>query len=123
MNPVKQYVYGHTLVEVHSEGWVRVVLPDGRVMTAVPELTPEYAARSRALGYSDDGHTMNLEHDRLHAMLAYMLGLYVSPALLAAAGKEPLNALTGAEEDAVLALHRFVNELRAAGWWPPPPAP
>lgn len=116
---VKQHVYGHTLIECHSEGWVRVVLPDGKSFNAVPEDNDEYRQRALDLGYPDDaGHRMNLEHDLLHAKLAYCFGLPVSPALQDTADGAPINELTGAEEAMVLATHRYLNELRKRGLWP-----
>lgn len=115
---VKQYVYGRTLIEVHAQGWVRVVLPDGKTFTATPEANETYRTWSTLLGYTDNGHSMNLEHDRFHAMLAQMLGLPESPALRASADGVAIDDLTGAEEAVVLALARYVNELRKRGMWP-----
>lgn len=90
---------------------VRVSETDRRELPAVPEETDEYRERATYLGY-DDPLQMCQEHDIIHTMLADMLGLDVSPALLGAVCDEPINDLTGAEEDAVLAIQRFINIWR-----------
>lgn len=96
-----------------NHGWVQVTLPDGRVFAALPQETPDYEMRAYALGFSSSWD-MCKWHDLTHAILADWLGLKVSPALLAAAGDQIDHTLTDAEEQVVLALHRFINELHHA---------
>jgi hypothetical protein len=103
--------FGQTLVQQHSDGCT-VVLPGGRILDARPQETDSYRAQARAIGYGDDTAAMCREHDYVHALLAHALGLPHSPALMGAAKGEPINDLTGAEEDAVLAIQRFWNLAR-----------
>lgn len=107
------YRYGATLVEVF-DGLVRTTLPDGTPVHAVPNHTPEDVARAHALGYEGDVWAMTRDHDHFHAMLANTLGLRESPALRAAVTGQASD-LSGAEEEVVLALQRFVNLCRKAG--------
>jgi len=114
---MQSYRYGETLIEIFDEspntnGCIRITLPDGVVVYGEPNFGPEHEARAAALGYPDVW-SMNREHDRIHALLAFMLGLRESPVLRAAAnGGTERSELLGAEEAAVLAIQRFVNECR-----------
>lgn len=106
--------YGRTLVEVF-DGFVRTTLPDGSAVHAVPGETEEDVARANALGYGGDCWLMTRDHDRFHAMLAYGLGLTESPALRRTAESGKSTLLTDLEEGAVLAIQRYVQELRGHG--------
>lgn len=104
--------FGRTMVHVTPLG-SHVKLSDGRVLIARPEDTDSYRAQASALGYGADTAAMCREHDYLHALLAHALGLSESPALRGAVEGRPTDALTGAEEDMVLAAQRFLNLWRA----------
>lgn len=105
------HVFGDTRVTVSSDGSV-TVLPDGMRLVARPEPTGSYLMQSMRLGYGTDTARMCREHDYLHAKLCHALGLPCSPALAAAARGLPIDALTGAEEDLVLAAQKFLNLWR-----------
>lgn len=111
---VVTFRYGRTLVEVF-DGWVRTTLPDGSELHAVPGETEEDVARAHSLGYGGDVWLMTRDHDRFHAMLAYALGLPESPALRNTAQGGGSMLLTDLEECAVLAIQRYVQELRGRG--------
>lgn len=112
MQPEATFRYGRTTVEVF-DGWVRTTLPDGTAVHAVPGDTEEDRARAVSLGYGGDVWLMTRDHDRFHSLLAYMLGLAESPAMRQTAAKQ-VSELAAAEEEAVLAVQRFVNECRKA---------
>lgn len=121
MNKPKIRVFGKTTVIFHPEGYCDVILPDNVAFTACPQKDQEYADRAIRLGYgiyANPIHHMNMEHDAMHALLAAVLGLDVSPALHATGHGIPIDDLTGAEEDLVLAAQRFVNLCRARGLLP-----
>lgn len=105
-----EHVFGDTRVAVGVHG-SDTTLPDGRVLPARPQPDGAYLLQAVTLGY-DDTAAMCREHDYLHAKLCHALGLPESPALAAAARGQPVNALTGAEEDLVLAAARFLNLYR-----------
>lgn len=90
---------------------VETTLPDGSVVKAYPNDTPEDVARAHELGYNGDVLAMTLNHDPLHVWLAQALGLYESPALRDAA-EGTTSTLGEAEECVVLALQRYLNLLR-----------
>lgn len=110
---MKRERFGHTVVETH-DGWVLVRLPAGGEIRSLPEDNNEYIARAHALGFNT-ANEMNEAHDREHAWLAHVMGLPVSPALYAVAYEKGPSELTGAEEEVILALHRYRNLLRKAG--------
>jgi hypothetical protein len=92
-----------------KNGWVEITMPDGTTFNAVPEDNDSYRAMAQKLGYGTDTWAMCRDHDAMHAILADALGFPYSPALMGAAHKEPLNEVTGAEEDMVLAAQRFLQ--------------
>lgn len=100
-----------TVIEV-TEGGSRVTLPDGTVIEGNPQPDDEYRDTAEWLGYGGDTLAMCRDHDPLHALLTDWLGLPASFSLRVAAGLDQPNALAGLEEEAVLALQKFV---RAAG--------
>lgn len=106
----EKYTYGENEVYITDFG-SRVVLADGREIIAAPEKTKEYEERARSLGYKS-GLAMCQDHDWMHCILANALGMKQSPALTRAADSLPINELAGAEEDAVLAIQRFLNLWR-----------
>lgn len=118
---MQRRTFGNTRITTYPEGYCRIELPDNSTFSAVPHETEEYFNRALALGYgiyANPSRQMNAEHDAMHALLASVFGLPVSPALQAAADGEPINELTGAEEALVLAAQRFVNLCRARGLLP-----
>lgn len=80
------------------------------------EFAAHQARTARRLGYGDDVAAMNADHDPLHRALCAWLGVD-SLSLRGAAG-EPLTAAEHAqanlEEDAVLAVQRFMRHAGAA---------
>lgn len=108
------HYFGGTRV-IHLENGTFTTLPNGHAIAASPEDTDSYRATAKATGYGDDTGAMCRDHDYLHAALADLLGLPHSPALMGAAMGEDINDLTGAEEDAVLAIQRFWNLARQTG--------
>jgi hypothetical protein len=110
--PVERY--GKTVVTTH-EGWLDITLPDGTTFQALPQDNDEYRAMAERLGYGTDTLAMCRDHDPLHAAMAQFLGLSVSPALAGGANGDPINELTGAEEDMVLSIQRFMRMAMAAG--------
>lgn len=130
MTPLRVESYNGTRIEFF-DGWVRVHVPGYPPFEAVAQDDAEYRARAYALGFTDSEGVlaidrMNAEHDRAHAFLAKRLGLRVSPALeWVARGKPEETDTTGelvrdAEEQFVLAFHRFKNALIYAGLWSRP---
>lgn len=118
---------------VFHDGWIEITVPGHPTFQAVAEDTAEYRARAFALGFTDPetGATnvdaMNAEHDRAHAFLAKRLGLRVSPVLeWIAMGRPTDDSMSGldyvrdAEEQFVLAYHRYRNALIHAGLWTRP---
>lgn len=108
--------YGDTTVEIFepspiTNGCVRTTLPDGSVVLGAPIEGEEHEARAASLGYPGIWE-MTAEHDRIHVLLCYMLGLPESPTLRASFLGHPTSELIGAEESAVLAIQRFINEYR-----------
>jgi hypothetical protein len=107
-----------TVIEPCAEG-SRIVLPSGEVVEGRPHATDAYRATAARLGYGPDTLAMCRDHDPLHARLCDWLGLLDSFALRDAAGlldpKEQALALL--EEEAVLALQKFIRALdfRRAG--------
>lgn len=103
--------FGDTTVVVSSHG-TETLLPDGRVLAAHPQTDGAYLLKAVELGYHGDTAAMCREHDYLHAKLCHALGLPCSPALAAAVRGMPVDDLTGAEEDLILAAQRFLNLYR-----------
>jgi hypothetical protein len=99
---------GDNAISYH-DGHLRTVLPDGSIVLAVAHDTAEYAATAARLGYGADVEKLNRDHDIVHSLLAHWLGLPASPALSGAAREAEGTELTGAEEDAVMAIQRFAN--------------
>jgi len=95
----------------------RVVLPCGRAIVGYPHNTEEYRRTARRLGYDDDVMAMCADHDPLHQALARFLGIDDSQALLEAAGLPCDHNIALAEEDAVMAVQRY---MRMAGGRVPP---
>lgn len=100
-----------TLIEIRRHG-TRITLPGGQVVEGAPEDTNEYRLTAQRLGYFDDCLAMCRDHDPLHALLCDWLGLPDSFALRCAAGIDAESSMSAAEEDAVLAVQKF---MRLAG--------
>jgi hypothetical protein len=94
----------------YCDGDLTTTLPHGGVVHAVAQDTEEYAAMAIRLGYPDI-QSLNRDHDLVHSLLAYWLGLPCSPALQSAFSGEGIDKVTGAEEDAVLAIQKFANRV------------
>lgn len=89
-----------------------VRLPGGAVVRSRPQKTESYRTTAERLGYFDDTLALCKDHDPLHAALCDWLGLPDSFALRCAAGLDAESEVSAAEEDAVLAVQRF---MRLAG--------
>lgn len=99
-------------------GRTEVVLNSGRVVVGVPQRDEEQAQTAAELGY-DDPVRMVEDHDPLHAMLSSWIGLE-SFALRVAAGELAEDDIRASiEEDAVLALQKFMRVCggRMPGAW------
>lgn len=108
--------YGSTTAAMTDEGSF-IILPGGDVVESKPEDTDDYRATAGLLHMTP--LQMAQTHDIMHARLADMLGLYESPALRGAVDGTPIDDVTGAEEDAVLAIQRFLalhNKKRYEPW-------
>jgi hypothetical protein len=99
-----------TAIDRIEEG-SRVTLPCGAVVEGRPHQTASYRATATRLGYGSDTGAMCRDHDPLHAILCDWLGL-TSQALRQAAGLPFDGEIAAAEEEAALAVQRF---LRLAG--------
>lgn len=85
-----------------------VVLNSGNMVPGEPEYTPDQRQTAQSLGYGRNVVKMVEDHDPLHALLADWLGLE-SFALRVASGELPVgDPLADLEEDAVLAIQRFM---------------
>lgn len=109
---MKQVLTNGTVVEVLLTG-SRIMLPGGEVVEGEPQDTDSYRATADRLGY-DTTLAMCQDHDPLHALLCDWLGLPSSFALRVAAGLDAESPLARAEEDAVLALQRFMRLAKVA---------
>jgi hypothetical protein len=96
-----------TIVEI-GLGSTLITLPSGATVPGAPHDTNEYRGTARRLGYGGDTTAMCRDHDPVHALLADWLGL-TSYSLRQAAG-EPVDArLAAMEEDAVLAVQKYMR--------------
>lgn len=97
---------GKVSVVINRQGMI-TILPNGRLVFAHLEEQAGQAIRARELGY-DSAEEMNREHDIVHSLLAYWLGLEASPTLKhVAEGKTyPHWRL---EEAAVLAIQAYAR--------------
>jgi hypothetical protein len=96
-----------TAIAVDHRG-TRITLPCGTVVPGGPHDTEEYRATAQRLGYGGDTSAMCRDHDPLHALLADWLGLS-SYALRQAAGLATDDRLAALEEDAVIAVQRYMR--------------
>lgn len=86
-----------------------IVLSTGHVITGCPHDTESYRATAQHLGYGDDVIAMCCDHDPLHQAIAQWLGIGDSHSLRAAAGL-PHNAdFAVMEEEAVIAVQRYMK--------------
>lgn len=99
-----------TVVEILPDG-TRVTLPSGEVVPGAPHNTASYRDTAQRLGYGGDVLALCHDHDPLHCLLADWLGLPGSYSLKHAAGTlDPADRdKADAEEDAVLAVQRFIR--------------
>lgn len=104
---------GNTLIEIWEDTQtLRVTLPDGRQVHAVPHDTEDYRSRAKDHGYGDDIWNFCVDHEVGHVLLSY-LAFTVSPTLTGVADKE--DGTGGywpnwwAEEAAVLSFQRFAK--------------
>lgn len=108
-----------TVVERPFDG-SRVILPGGAVVEGRPHDSDSYRATAERLGYGTDTRGMCRDHDPLHALLCDWLGLSTSHALRQAAGLDSNAELAAAEEEAALAVQRFMRLAGAALPFPKP---
>lgn len=99
---------------VAGPGFCMTRLPNGRTLNARPNEDSDRMAWR--LGYRGDVQTMTMEHDALHARLTDLLGFPYSFSLMQAAGCKVDPVIAGMEEDAVLAIQRLRQMVRAAGF-------
>jgi hypothetical protein len=90
----------------------RVRLSCGQTIIGKPHHTEAYRQTAKRLGYDDDITLMCAEHDPLHQGLARWLGIEDSHSLREAAGLPCDHNVALAEEDAVMAVQRY---MRLAG--------
>lgn len=112
---MKQTLTNGTVVEILATG-SRIVLPDGEVVEGAPQDTDSYRATADRLGYNTI-LAMCQDHDPLHALLCNWLGLPSSYALRVAAGLDTESPFSRAEEEAVLAVQRFMRLTKVALPW------
>lgn len=98
---------GRTTVCV-GDGRCQTMLHDGSTVDAEPHDTDEYREKATALGYGRDTGRMCVEHELTHSLLCHAIGLSESPVMRAVAIDGPDSVLLGYEEDAVLAVQKFV---------------
>lgn len=79
-----------------------------------PHSTGCYRATAERLGYGADVLSMTREHDPLHARLCDWLGLPDSYSLRRAVGLDADPTMAALEEDAVLAVQRFMRRAGVA---------
>jgi hypothetical protein len=109
VRPARVLTYSNgTIIQVWPD-CVRTILPDGSEVVAAPQDNDAYRATAERLGYGADTLRMSQEHELLHSWLAAHLGLPESPTLGRVARGEGDTALTGLDEDAVMAIQRFAN--------------
>src|SRR4051812_10145900 len=99
-----------TVAETTEHG-TKIVLPTGQVVHGVPQDTDDYRATAERLGYGDDLLAMCRDHDVLHCRLCAWLKIPTSYCMRDAAGilPEAERALADAEEEAVMAVQRFMR--------------
>lgn len=83
--------------------------PGSLRVAGVPHDTADYEARARAQGYPN-GAAMNQSHDLAHLLVAALLGVEC-PVMISAYYGTGESALTGAAEDAAMALERLANMM------------
>jgi hypothetical protein len=100
--------FGDVSVEIHN-GYTVTRFPNGKELHAAHAPQPGQEKTALELGYGDDIEAMNRDHDMLHSMLCYMLGLKCSVTLRNVAMKLPTEDVQFHEEEAVLAVQRFAK--------------
>jgi hypothetical protein len=102
-------VLGDTVVFVF-EGYTETRILGMKPLQGLHDLQPGQKEIADALGLPPD--KMNSGHDLTHSLLAHWCGLPYSPSLASAAGGPKVDeALSGAEEDAVKAIQRYLSLL------------
>jgi hypothetical protein len=87
-------------------------LPGGVGLPSAPHDTDAYRATAQALGYGNDTLWLCHEHDAVHAALADLMALPVSPVLSTAAGHESgTPEQRDLEEQAALAFQRWARAM------------
>lgn len=96
--------------------WVVTRYPDGTEVHAHPVHSPETEVTRSALGYPTQ-EAMTLEHDPFHTLVSELVLGRTSPTLrMVAAGERVSQELAAAEEDAVMAVQKFLNIARKELW-------
>lgn len=111
--PLREYRFRNGTRVTVGPCWTVTTLPTGETVHAHPDGSEEQAETARRLGYPDVC-SLTREHDLTHSWLADVLGLPASFSLSQAAGLPTDPELAGIEEDAVLALQRFIRRSGAA---------
>lgn len=92
--------------------WVVTKYPDGTEVHAHPVHNPETEVTREALGYPTQ-EAMTLEHDPFHTLISELVLGRTSPTLrMVATGQQVSKELAAAEEDAVMAVQRFLTLAR-----------
>lgn len=108
LTPECELTFGDALVQVWPD-CVRTVFADCVEVVGAPQDNDAYRATAERLGYGADTLRLCRTHEVVHSWLASLLGLPESPALRGAANGSGPSLLTGAEEDAVMAVERLAN--------------
>lgn len=108
VRPARILTFGRTVVQVWPDSVV-TILPGGEQVFAAAQDNDAYRETAQRLGYGSDTVRMSRDHEVLHSAVAAWLGLWESPTLGRVARGEGDTALTGLEEDVVLAIQRFCN--------------
>jgi hypothetical protein len=91
-------------------GYTVTTFADGLEVHAQHAEQPGQAETATSLGFSSvEG--MNREHDSVHSLLCYWLGLPCSPTLRDVATDTPASEIHYHEEQAVMAVQRFANSV------------
>lgn len=94
--------------------WVVTKFPDGTEVHAHPQHGDEDIQRAEDLGYDGSVGGMTFDHDRLHNILSWALGVEGSPSLWAVAHPEDdiPGDVRGAEEAMVMAAQKYLNLVK-----------
>lgn len=111
-----EYRFSNGTRALVGPSWVVTTLPGGQEVHAHPDAAS--APMALRLGYAGDVEALTRDHDLIHSWLADELGLPQSISLAQTAGLDVPGDLAGLEEDAVLAVQRYICALRSRGLLP-----